>query len=66
MKKPLSRKDVQIVVDLFEKLQPDQIFAAGDLSDPHGTHRTCLQVALSIPPTQNCTWLPGSCAQTRV
>ena len=66
MKKPLSRKDIQIVVDLFEKLQPDQIFAAGDLSDPHGTHRTCLQVAPSIPPMQTCTCLPGSCAPARV
>lgn len=42
-KKPLSEKDVQIIVDLLEKIQPHQIYAAGDLSDPHGTHRTCLQ-----------------------
>ena len=41
-KKPLSEKDVQIVVDLLEKVRPHQIYAAGDLSDPHGTHRTCL------------------------
>ena len=44
-KKPLSQEDVNIVVDLFRRLQPAQIYAAGDLSDPHGTHRTCLQVA---------------------
>lgn len=41
-KKPLSDEDVQIVVDLLHDLQPHQIYAAGDLSDPHGTHRTCL------------------------
>ena len=41
-KKPLSDQDVQIIVDLLEKVQPHQVYAAGDLSDPHGTHRVCL------------------------
>ncbi|HEX2971568.1 MAG TPA: glucosamine-6-phosphate deaminase [Tepidisphaeraceae bacterium] len=41
-KKPLGEADIQIVVDLLEKVQPHQIYAAGDLSDPHGTHRVCL------------------------
>lgn len=41
-KKPLSDKDIQIIVDLLEKIKPHQIYAAGDLSDPHGTHRVCL------------------------
>ena len=48
MKKPLSKQDIRTLVALFERLQPHQIFAAGDLSDPHGTHRTCLQVRLLI------------------
>ena len=43
-KKDLSDRDTQIIVDLFNQLQPRQIYAAGDLSDPHGTHRTCLKV----------------------
>ncbi|WP_430905678.1 glucosamine-6-phosphate deaminase [Maribacter sp. 2-571] len=43
-KNPYSHTDVQITYDLLQKLRPDQIFAAGDLSDPHGTHRVCLQV----------------------
>lgn len=43
-KKPHSEKDVEITYELLNKLQPNQIFAAGDLSDPHGTHRVCLQV----------------------
>lgn len=43
-KKPLSEEDVQITYDLLQKLKPHQIFAAGDLSDPHGTHRVCLDV----------------------
>ena len=34
--------DVQIIVDLLKEIKPHQIYAAGDLSDPHGTHRVCL------------------------
>ena len=41
-KKPLGEADIQIIVDLIEKIKPHQIYAAGDLSDPHGTHRVCL------------------------
>jgi glucosamine-6-phosphate deaminase len=40
-KKPVSQEDVQIIVNLFEKEQPHHIFVAGDLTDPHGTHRKC-------------------------
>ena len=45
-KKPLSEIDVRMTVDLLRKVQPHQIYAAGDLSDPHGTHRTCLAAVL--------------------
>lgn len=41
-KKPLSDADVTIITDLLRDVQPHQVYAAGDLSDPHGTHRTCL------------------------
>ncbi len=41
-KKPLGPDDIRIVVELLRKVKPHQIYAAGDLSDPHGTHRTCL------------------------
>jgi glucosamine-6-phosphate deaminase len=40
-KRPLSDEDVAIVLRLFEEVQPDLVFVAGDLSDPHGTHSTC-------------------------
>ena len=40
-KRPLSDEDVAIVLRLFEEVRPDLVFVAGDLSDPHGTHRTC-------------------------
>jgi glucosamine-6-phosphate deaminase len=41
-KKPLGEADVQAVAELLQKVKPHQIFAAGDLRDPHGTHRVCL------------------------
>jgi glucosamine-6-phosphate deaminase len=41
-KKPLSEADIRIIETLLEQLRPHQIYAAGDLSDPHGTHRVCL------------------------
>lgn len=41
-KKPLGEQDIQLIVDLLEQIKPHQIYAAGDLSDPHGTHRVCL------------------------
>jgi glucosamine-6-phosphate deaminase len=40
-KDPIGPKDVAIVRALLEEVQPQQIFVAGDLSDPHGTHRMC-------------------------
>lgn len=41
-KKPIGPDDVRIVAELLERVKPHQIYAAGDLSDPHGTHRVCL------------------------
>ena len=41
-KKPLGEDDITITMDLLEQGKPHQIYAAGDLSDPHGTHRVCL------------------------
>ena len=45
-KKPLGEEDVRICTDLLEKIKPHQVYAAGDLSDPHGTHRVCLGAVL--------------------
>ena len=42
-RKDISTNDINIVKDLIKKIKPHQIFAAGDLSDPHGTHRLCLR-----------------------
>jgi glucosamine-6-phosphate deaminase len=41
-KKPLGEDDIQVITDLLNEIQPHQIYAAGDLADPHGTHRVCL------------------------
>jgi glucosamine-6-phosphate deaminase len=41
-KKPIGEEDIQIIMNLIEEIKPHQIFAAGDLADPHGTHKVCL------------------------
>ncbi|RPD96005.1 glucosamine-6-phosphate deaminase [Aureibaculum marinum] len=41
-KKPIGEEDIKITMDLIEKIKPHQIYAAGDLADPHGTHKVCL------------------------
>lgn len=46
-KNPLSEKDVEIVRNLLQTVQPHQIFVAGDLADPHGTHRVCTDAVLA-------------------
>ena len=46
-KKPLGERDIAMVVELLRKIGPHQIYAAGDLSDPHGTHRVCLNAVLT-------------------
>ena len=40
-KNPLGKEDVRILVNVLRRIKPNQIFAAGDWSDPHGTHRVC-------------------------
>ena len=40
-KRPLGDDDIAIVKRLFDEVRPNMVFVAGDLSDPHGTHRTC-------------------------
>lgn len=45
-KKPLSEADINLVMDLIEKIKPHQIYAAGDLADPHGTHKVCLDAII--------------------
>ena len=39
-----SKNDMNITIQLIKKVKPHQIYAAGDLADPHGTHRICLDI----------------------
>ncbi len=45
-KKPLSESDINIIEELIATVKPHQIFAAGDLADPHGTHKVCLDAII--------------------
>ncbi len=54
-KDPVGPNDVAIVRALLEKERPDMLLVAGDLSDPHGTHRLCkdaidMAIAAAYPP----------------
>lgn len=42
----IGDEDVAIITRLLDSISPDVVFAAGDMSDPHGTHRLCLEAAL--------------------
>ena len=54
----LTQKDVDIVKALIRRIQPDQIFVAGDLADPHGTHKVCLDAVLAaIDEMKDDEWL---------
>ncbi len=42
-KAPIEPQDIADIIELFGRLKPDQIYVAGELSDPHGTHRLCAE-----------------------
>ncbi|MFQ5536802.1 MAG: glucosamine-6-phosphate deaminase [Gemmatimonadota bacterium] len=42
-KDPIGEEDVKVVLGVLDDVRPELVFAAGDLSDPHGTHRMCLE-----------------------
>jgi len=43
-KKPMGEEDIKLTMDLLREIKPHQIYAAGDLADPHGTHKVCLDI----------------------
>ena len=56
-KSSFTEADINIVVKLLRDVKPHQIYAAGDLSDPHGTHRTCIEIVLeAIEVVKNDEW----------
>ncbi len=53
----LGEADIEIVVKLLREIKPHQIYAAGDLTDPHGTHRVCIEAVLGAwEIVQNDDW----------
>ncbi len=45
-KRPLGEEDFSIVTEVIRKIKPHQVYAAGDLADPHGTHKVCLDAVI--------------------
>ena len=59
-KLPMTEKDVKIVRALLKEVKPHQIYVAGDLADPHGTHRKCTDAvlaALDLEKEEGAEWL---------
>lgn len=47
-KRPMGSDDTAIIRELLERVKPDQIYVAGDLADPHGTHRVCAEAIFAV------------------
>ena len=59
-KLPMGERDVNIVRSLLQEVKPQQVFVAGDLADPHGTHRKCTDAvlaALDLEKEAGAAWL---------
>jgi len=57
-KDPVSDIDIQLTIDLLQKIKPHQIFTAGDFADPHGTHIVCFNIILqALQRLKNEDWV---------
>lgn len=57
-KDKLSDKDILKIIPLLQQIRPHQIYLAGDLADPHGTHKVCLDAALAaLHELKNEEWM---------
>lgn len=57
-KNPISEADVEIVKNYLDTVQPHEVFVAGDLADPHGTHKVCLDAILAaVDELKGAKWL---------
>ena len=53
-----TQADIDIITELLQKVQPHQIYLAGDLADPHGTHRVCTEAVLeALQQLEGAEWL---------
>jgi glucosamine-6-phosphate deaminase len=56
-KNPVSKADVDLTVELLQKIKPHQIFAAGDFADPNGTHIVCFKIIIdALAQLKNESW----------
>lgn len=56
-KNKLVAQDYKLIIDLLNEVKPHQVFAAGDLADPHGTHRVCLDAIFeAFAQTRDLKW----------
>ncbi len=57
LKRKIEEEDMQMMEDLINQIRPHQIFAAGDLADPHGTHRITFDLlSLVLEKIKNQSW----------
>ncbi|MBQ7222818.1 MAG: glucosamine-6-phosphate deaminase [Bacteroidales bacterium] len=57
-KNPCGQEDVEIIKNLLQQIKPDQIYMAGDLADPHGTHRVCSEAVIkALNQIENEAWV---------
>jgi glucosamine-6-phosphate deaminase len=57
-KYPLGEEDVALIKHLMTDIKPHQVFAAGDLADPHGTHRVCLNaIFMAFEELSSAKWM---------
>ncbi|PRX97538.1 glucosamine-6-phosphate deaminase, partial [Pontibacter ummariensis] len=45
-KRQIHEEDIQLTIELLQRVKPHQVFAAGDFADPHGTHKVCFDIVL--------------------
>ncbi|WP_019207854.1 glucosamine-6-phosphate deaminase [Phocaeicola abscessus] len=60
VKNPIGKTDIEIVLKLIRTVKPHQIFVAGDLADPHGTHKVCTDAvlaAIDVEKENKAEWL---------
>ncbi len=43
-KRPMGEDDIRLTMELLDRIKPHQVYGAGDLADPHGTHKVCLDI----------------------
>ncbi|MDB5136556.1 MAG: nagB [Mucilaginibacter sp.] len=46
-KNSVGEEDILLTIELLQKVKPQQVFAAGDFADPHGTHLVCFNIILA-------------------